>query len=124
MRNDPRMRRVRGFTLIEIMIVVLIIGILIGMAVPNFITARENGARKTCMGTLKQIDSAKQEWAMDNKKSDGDACAMADIAGASGYIKAPATGPSCPLGGAYTVNPIGANPTCSLSGAPHQHLLP
>lgn len=114
----------RAFTLVEIMIVIMIIAVLIAMAVPNFIRARETSRRKTCIGNMKQIDSAKELWAMDNRAEAGDPVLMGDIAGPGKYMKGPATGPSCPAGGVYTVNPIGTNPACSLSGAPELHVLP
>src|SRR4051795_4928084 len=86
-----------GFTLVEIMIVVLIIGILLAIAVPNFIKARETSRSKACVANLKQIDSAKEQWAMDNNKTNGAAVVMTDlVAGAAGYIKST---PSCPSGG-------------------------
>ena len=105
----------RAFTLIEIMIVVLIIGILMAIAVPNFIKARESSRKSTCVANLKQIDSGKEQWAMENKKDTGAVVAWADLT--PNYIKAQ---PSCPSGGAYTIGNIGANPTCSGAG----HVLP
>ncbi|MEO0249499.1 MAG: prepilin-type N-terminal cleavage/methylation domain-containing protein, partial [candidate division WOR-3 bacterium] len=60
-------RSQKGFTLVEIMIVVLIIGILLAIAVPNFIRARESSRAKSCVANLKQIESAKEQWAMDTK---------------------------------------------------------
>src|SRR4051794_34425370 len=118
----PTARRNKAFTLVEIMIVVLIIGILMAIAVPNFIKARENSRRSSCIANLKQIDSAKEQWAMDNKAASGAAVLMSDIAGV--YMKGAATGPACPAGGAYTVNNVGTNPTCSLSAGPELHVLP
>lgn len=100
------------------MIVVLIIGILLAIAVPNFIKARETSRKQTCIGNLKQCDSGKEQWAMENNKTTGDTCAWADLAPT--YIKAQ---PNCPSGGAYTVDVIGTNPTCSKGGA-LGHVLP
>lgn len=107
------LQRNRAFTLVEIMIVVLIIGILMAIAVPNFVKARESSRRNTCISNLKQIDSAKEQWAMDNRKNAGDTCAMTDLVGATNYLKAT---PACPSGGTYTVATIGTNPSCSITG--------
>ena len=106
----------KGFTLIEIMIVVLIIGILLAIAVPNFVKARETSRTKACVANLKQIDSAKEQWAMDNKKAEGDAVTngLTDLCGTGKYIKKT---PVCPSGGTYTVDVIGTDPTCSIGGA-------
>jgi prepilin-type N-terminal cleavage/methylation domain-containing protein len=105
--------RNRAFTLVEIMIVVLIIGILMAIAVPNFVKARESSRKSACVSSLKQIDSAKEQWAMDNKKDAGATVALTDLVGSTLYIKAT---PECPSGGTYTVNNVGTNPACSTSG--------
>ena len=111
--KTSRKRDERGFTLIEIMIVVLIIGILLAIAVPNFVKARETSRAKACVSNLKQIDSAKEQWAMDTKAADGDTGPlMSAIAGSNLYIKAT---PSCPSNGNYTVNVVGTDPVCDIS---------
>ena len=103
----------RGFTLIEIMIVVLIIGILLAIAVPNFVKAREASRTKACVSILKQIEAAKEQWAMDNKASATATPAMTDLVGSAAYIKAT---PACPSSGTYTVGSMSANPSCSIAG--------
>jgi prepilin-type N-terminal cleavage/methylation domain-containing protein len=107
-----RNRKTKGFTLVEIMIVVLIIGILLAIAVPNFVRARETSRGRTCVGNLKQIDSGKEQWAMENRKNAGDATAMTDLV--PNYIKKT---PVCPSGGTYTTANVGTDPTCSIGGA-------
>jgi prepilin-type N-terminal cleavage/methylation domain-containing protein len=107
--------RASGFTLIEIMIVVAIIGILAAIAVPNFKTARDNAQRQACQMTLRAIDSAKEKWAMDFKKSDGDAV---DMAAVNTFFKNNQA-PTCPGGGTYEYGPIGTSPVCSKAALGH-----
>src|ERR1700691_6127490 len=59
----------RGFTLIEIMIVVAIIGLLAAIAIPNFVHARSTSQQNACINILRQIDGAKQEWALESKQN-------------------------------------------------------
>ena len=66
---------------------------------------------------MKQIETAKEQWGMDQKKSNGDTVAFTDLVGATLYLKST---PSCPSAGTYTINPIGTVPACDISG----HLLP
>ncbi len=99
----------KGFTLVEIMIVVLIIGMLMAIAVQTFVPARERTRAKACIDNLKQIDSAKIQWAMDNKASNTQTPAMTDLTPT--YIR---SAPNCPSTGTYSINNIGTLPTCSI----------
>lgn len=108
----------KGFTLVEIMIVVAIIGILIAIAVPGFLRARENSRGRACQENLTKIDGAKEQWALELKHSNDtpisdDAAFLGDdnIFGTNGYVKKE---PTCPSGGSYTINNIGTDPTCSI----------
>ena len=104
-------RRKGGFTLIEIMIVVLIIGILLAIAIPNFMRARETSRARSCTANLRQIETAKEQYAMDNRLANGDPVPAGSLWAADAYIRQE---PICPSGGAYTEQPIGTNATCAI----------
>ncbi len=101
------MKARHGFTLVEIMIVVLIIGILLAIAIPNFVRARNTSRAKACTANLKQIDSSTEQYLMDNRTTTYPTLAALTPT----YLKA---APACPSGGTYTIGSATANPTCSI----------
>ena len=115
-----------GFTLVEIMIVVLIIGLLAAIAVPNFVKARKNAQRNSCIANLRQIEGAVEE-----AKTEGNATPTADdIYGPEKEIK---VAPTCPsTKAAYSLDgadengwrPTCPNPTINGDGDTERHELP
>lgn len=106
--------RHRAFTLVEIVIVVLIIGILMAIATPQWFKAREAARKRSCLANLRQIAAAKEQFAMEEKLSDGAPVTQGDLWPA--YLKGSAF-PSCPTAGTYTIGNVGQDPVCSIHGA-------
>jgi prepilin-type N-terminal cleavage/methylation domain-containing protein len=106
-----RTTRRGGFTLVEIMIVVAIIGLLASIAIPNFVKARTTAQMNACISNLRQIDGAVQQWALDTKQGDTASVSAADILP---YLKNAVV---CPSGGksfadSYSVTTVQSRPTC------------
>jgi prepilin-type N-terminal cleavage/methylation domain-containing protein len=112
------MTRKSGFTLVEIMIVVAIIGLLAAIAIPNFVRARNTAQKNACINNLRQIDGAKQQWAIENRKVDTATPGTADV---ELYIKNNKY-PTCPAGGTYTIAAVNTDPTCNAPSG--DHILP
>jgi prepilin-type N-terminal cleavage/methylation domain-containing protein len=115
-------KRRAGFTLVEILIVASVIGLLAALAIPNFLKARSNAQANVCLNSLRQIDGAKEQWALDTKAP---ANATPISSNLLPYIKRGF--PTCPVGDRdYVIGPMGWPTQCPsfLDGSETNHVLP
>lgn len=91
---------------------ITMIGLLAAIAIPNFVKARNTAQMNHCINNLRQLDSAKHQWALEYEKKDADTPTQSDV---TRYLKN-GQRPVCLAGGTYTINAVGEAPACSIPG--------
>ena len=123
-------KRIKGFTLVEIMIVVAIIGIIIAIAIPGFMRAREVSRSTSCQENLIKVEGAVDQWAVEYDASDGMTATWTELVSKTLYLKKT---PKCRGKGNYPDTfTVGVTPTCDYTppgwfdtqGGKYSHKIP
>jgi len=87
-----------------------VVVVIVAIGLPSFIRALNTTASNACVNNLRQINGAKQSWALENRKITNDIVTWGDI---HPYLKPTLV---CPQGGTYTLGRVGELPRCSVGG--------
>lgn len=114
MNRNPSQRPHRGFSLIEIMIVVSILGIILAIAGPTWWRQRLLSQSRVCQENMTKIDGAKEQWALENNKEGTAEPVWSDLVAGdgSGYLKST---PECPASGSYTIGAVETAARCTIT---------
>ena len=114
MLRKMKRKKIKGMTLIEIVIVLVILGVLSLFILPNIPQIRQKTEQKACIGNLWLIKMAKDQWALDENKITGEEIEWSDIV--TDYIDKRPVCPKTQTIEAYTLNLVGENPSCTEDG--------
>jgi hypothetical protein len=95
-------------------------GLLLAIAIPNFVKARSHSSKNACMANLKQIEGAKATWALEYQQPPTAVPTEADLVGPNRYIHIMG---ECAQGGTYRLGAVCEKPTCSLGASNVSHSL-
>jgi competence protein ComGC len=111
-RIEPKFQK---FGLIEYLILAAVVALAGALVVANWPRSRSTAAKGICIAHLKQIDGAKQQWALEMKQLPTAIPTPSDL---KRYLKSQNM-PACLDGGTYTINAVSSDPTCSKGGQLH-----
>ncbi len=108
-------RKASGFTLLEILIIVVIVGMLVALALPFWFRAQSNTAKNTCINNLRIVSIGKELFAITENMPNGTVVTSDEIAP---YLKRPFSELLEPFNNSYEIHEVGIDPTCTY-GDPH-----
>ena len=122
--NELKRNSCSGFTLFEVGILVVVVGLLVAIILPNFKPRHRGSPANACINNLRQMDGAVQQYALEQKLASSSTYTLSVI---KPYIKLDSNNniPGCPASGTYSQGASVTNPpTCSLSANTPAHALP